>query len=938
MKSEKSLKELLKDDNNVEKIKKYIGEKEKDVPESHRVNKDFLLDMIKGGFIDEDYRFYVAKSYEAILNSFELEFLLNLKNGGDSNYTLELPHVDIVASRIFLHQWSSRGILNISLFSYILDQLVKEKEADYSIDNLKDFVRGMLQSAKDHGIKKENGKEKFFPLFMKALDGKPEVSKKKNLVYDALSKFDSSNRIVYLFEDDIASDFKDYLKFIKDHEDFEKHKFLVSEFLNDNPKVLENLLNDEGLDLLQSLEFYMNEVKKISQGLRGFIFDYEMYSPSLPNLDLYFEYLGIHGPYQYYSELRKNEKTREVYLDWKKIKEFSGEYAKLTFLDEDSKYLPELLLNSLIDLDTRKTFASECQYGPVELWHVWNVVKFKVENVFEKDVDGNAEIISILINKSKLRKSWGNLIFIALSHLDNEDFVRFVNENAAYYIKDNQFLDGLNSRNSYLRLFYEKILKVVGIEPDVFEDINESLIDNRIRPLILPTPDFRRDFAIGNIPINTSKIDYLLEYGLTRFSGSPSRYGFICTIVSSCFDRFLDQVESLGRSYGSSALHLFANVMILMDDNNLLYLDDEKIVQLFDYIHPDDFYNIRNIWLNEYDRKLANETMERVLSVECLNIWKKKYDVDLVSKFIDDNSNGLSAKWKNNSKAVLALDEQYNKTIAIAKKYGLSENAISESNFIPKHETASGVIIQHMRSKIRSRKTYALNILNSYKSQGSLTGRYINDFDAADDALFVIGRLIYRAAEEGETSCIAFLEDLRQSVSVFKGKSTINPVVCGVLFEVFFDEFGKLRQNVKTNCFDIVIENILDSVVNRGFINEMLSVYEDQVLYKPGDSILYFELGGSWSKIANEACLQLSSIKIYGCEILSKAKMETDEVPTPLKFLKDELQRLLAIPKNFIEFNFDESKAYILYGMKLNNRNPRDLIARIKRRALSHYT
>jgi len=75
----------------------------------------------------------------------------------------------------------------------------------------------------------------------------------------------------------------------------------------------------------------------------------------------------------------------------------------------------------------------------------------------------------------------------------------------------------------------------------------------------------------------------------------------------------------------------------------------------------------------------------------------------------------------------------------------------------------------------------------------------------AKDTLFVMGRNIYQSATGNSNSAVAFIRD-------FNGKTEGAPAVNrkalldGMLFEIFFDKSGQLRDDPKFRCFNDVFE------------------------------------------------------------------------------------------------------------------------------------
>lgn len=74
-----------------------------------------------------------------------------------------------------------------------------------------------------------------------------------------------------------------------------------------------------------------------------------------------------------------------------------------------------------------------------------------------------------------------------------------------------------------------------------------------------------------------------------------------------------------------------------------------------------------------------------------------------------------------------------------------------------------------------------------------------------DNNLFVLGRNIYQAANGGARTAEAFIRDFVDKTSGMKPDKS-RALLDGMLFEIFFDSKGELREAIKANMFDDVFE------------------------------------------------------------------------------------------------------------------------------------
>jgi hypothetical protein len=114
-----------------------------------------------------------------------------------------------------------------------------------------------------------------------------------------------------------------------------------------------------------------------------------------------------------------------------------------------------------------------------------------------------------------------------------------------------------------------------------------------------------------------------------------------------------------------------------------------------------------------------------------------------------------------------------------------------------------------------------------------ITPKLLNSMN--DDNLFVLGRNIYQAANGGSRSAEAFIVNFTSKtggVNLEKTKSLLD----GMLFEIFFDSNGDLRENIKGNMFEEVfdLENFTEFSSSFEFIADALASVNANFARIPG--------------------------------------------------------------------------------------------------------
>jgi hypothetical protein len=151
---------------------------------------------------------------------------------------------------------------------------------------------------------------------------------------------------------------------------------------------------------------------------------------------------------------------------------------------------------------------------------------------------------------------------------------------------------------------------------------------------------------------------------------------------------------------------------------------------------------------------------------------------------------GKQITWEHTS---LSGDFYFNTSIGNFIDY-YSKSSLADSLFVidpskPSHQMIRG---------LKSRDWYVQNpALNRFAAKFANT---IND-----DNLFVLGRNIYQAATGGARTAESFITEFVDKTAGMNPKK-IRALLDGILFEIFFDSNGDLRETIKGNMFDEVFE------------------------------------------------------------------------------------------------------------------------------------
>lgn len=183
----------------------------------------------------------------------------------------------------------------------------------------------------------------------------------------------------------------------------------------------------------------------------------------------------------------------------------------------------------------------------------------------------------------------------------------------------------------------------------------------------------------------------------------------------------------------------------------------------------------------------------------------------------------------------------------------------------------------------------------------------------SDSDLFVLGRNIYQSACGGEFDACNLLRTPNLLIKKFGSKT--NLIVQGMLFEVFFDKYGKARNIPKTKYLEYLY--ILRAQYKDDFekIGKCFTQFNTLYFYYPGCTITNFKI--DMTQIEKESKFYINSIKINGKEILSSLY---EGIPTRyfefqrFFYSKDAIVNFftkeLLIPKDLLQFDDNQLNSF----------------------------
>ncbi len=284
--------------NNIIDISKYINEKySNNTEENYANNKNIIIpdkqiylinNLIKNGYIDENYLDYISIFHEGSLTHSDYQFLMKIKNNQKPDFDYKLYNKKELLKKIDKFSFSNKNILNFDLFETLLEieefqdkkelvfkQLTNKSKESYDFidkfiditNNIEDFIYDLCKDWNDiwKSIEKQykfedDKKEKYFKLIIKYA-----------ATYDINNIFYDSTEYI--------NNFSDFLNINRDEEDLKDIiAALELKFTHIDMNSPQNLLNfifennhyEINFEMINNYIFlnpYMNDFKNLSDSM-----------------------------------------------------------------------------------------------------------------------------------------------------------------------------------------------------------------------------------------------------------------------------------------------------------------------------------------------------------------------------------------------------------------------------------------------------------------------------------------------------------------------------------------------------------------------------------------------------------------------------------------------------------------------------------------------
>jgi len=183
------------------------------------------------------------------------------------------------------------------------------------------------------------------------------------------------------------------------------------------------------------------------------------------------------------------------------------------------------------------------------------------------------------------------------------------------------------------------------------------------------------------------------------------------------------------------------------------------------------------------------------------------------------NTNSKQLSWEHTS----LMGDFYFSTSQLTNSYSsvYDKNAISDKNFDLSVDTPIINIIKNLKSCVWNIQNTAIKAIRP----DVLANGSINE-------IFVLGRNIYQAGCGNSWEAILYLDNLKSNLNIFSDEIRFH-LLNGIIFEVYFDRDGKLRNEFKYRCIHNTISLLKNDAFSPSahFLKNKLDEYDFRVIY-----------------------------------------------------------------------------------------------------------
>ncbi|GGM34562.1 putative membrane protein YobI [Paraliobacillus quinghaiensis] len=427
-------------------LKELIAKSDKRVFPEELLDKDLLVYLLRHGYIDDTYHYYISYFYPGSLTKRDMDFILSVKNYKGRDFSYSLLHVEKVISRLRISEFKQAEILNYDLLDFIL-------EKDQYQEHFK-LILSQLTNEKDTSLQFVTG-------------FKERTAHKQSFIKSLCHNWD--NIWVYIEEASNLSDeeiqvfLADILLFadVADLEELNKEDKLAAYLaeLDDYFKVSEDLPSVKEQDILSRLRVKFTNTTHLRP--KGELFTYVV-EKNLYQINK-----------QTLSDILQGKVSN---LTYSAIEDANVEKV-LAYIDQNiNVFVREVLLDQEISQETEEAIIELLNRN--YLYRSLKELIIEQQALLIQDItEVDQELWNVLLEKDKLIISWHNVFqYFKVGQVFDETMIDYLNdiyharELAKYRLADEEAME-----EDERHMLSEEIMKCQEIENASFEKLAASI-------------------------------------------------------------------------------------------------------------------------------------------------------------------------------------------------------------------------------------------------------------------------------------------------------------------------------------------------------------------------------------------------------------------------------------------------------------------------------
>ncbi len=827
-----SLKNLILDNQLIiDVIRKEKKRIEENYDDCDKVKEEFLLTMLSKGYIDENYSDFLSVSYEDQFTNDEYTYIQNLRDESEPDFNLKIEHLHSVERKILPYKWTNSSVLNNDILTDILNNNQTEK--------IEQFITAIINYCNQY--KKNNFLEQYIQFI--------NNEEKKDLFIDELlekisKKIDSNSLSVF----NEKTDFLFCRMIDKNIDDSTINSFskTIGVYLENNTRILKKLLKNANQD--SSLKEKIKKINPIIKNLSVFndepeaqklLIDEAMFQISKENLDLILAQInGSQYNFGYEYFIQNND-------IWKKITHpntFNFFIEKILLTDDKLNYsqygIVEILFSEKIKLENVSKIIEKIENESIELEAL--PVYFQFDSVNPPKSWTN--IVNNLLNQNKLDLNFNNILYVfklypkGLIQFAQKVFHKMEPSIKSKSIKLGKLDDFATGH--YLHNFFDTILVFSNIDDDLFEKIVDIMIYQHIKIIEFTTDSLDH---LGQIPTTKAQILVKLIFKNSIFN-NDSINDFL-KIINQGFGDFyqnFNKIKDKCINWDCKQTWISLLSILLKDDIQ----KNDFIDSIMKSLPLDDFGDVIKVWLEKDGQQDATNYVRNLVNLNILDVWIKNFGRSKVLEFFDNYKESLDSHFikeitnkieqnfpsSADQESVEIEKNHVNYLLEIIKKYKIPPRAIFERRIklkklfepltsilqINSNNKLDWTTIISTTSNIINSKSFlqkALNIVKKNPNSEAIKKTALlllpqnSSFRAVlKNDLFIIGRVFYNILENNKLSVNDFTSYEKNDLLTISSIWSLHPLLCGAIFEGFFDNDGYFKKTFNNTLFKLSIE------------------------------------------------------------------------------------------------------------------------------------